>query len=97
MTLHVLNFIAPLTPSRNASSSLGGYSSGVNNVRKVDVTSPGVRAVLKAIETAEGFVNPAELQHDQTNGASDEEAFALLQALGMPFRKDGRTPSATQA
>ena len=32
-----------------------------------------------------------------TNGASDEEAFALLQALGMPFRKDGRTPSGTQA
>jgi large subunit ribosomal protein L5 len=32
-----------------------------------------------------------------TNGASDEEAFALLEALGMPFRKDGRTPSATQA
>jgi large subunit ribosomal protein L5 len=31
------------------------------------------------------------------NGASDEEAFALLEALGMPFRKDGRTPSATQA
>ena len=32
-----------------------------------------------------------------TNGASDEEAFALLEALGMPFRKDGRTPSATQS
>jgi len=32
-----------------------------------------------------------------TNGASDEEAFALLQAFGMPFRKDGRDPSATQA
>jgi large subunit ribosomal protein L5 len=29
-----------------------------------------------------------------TNGVSDEEAFALLQALGMPFRKDGRNPSA---
>ena len=28
-----------------------------------------------------------------TNGASDEEAFALLQALGMPFRKDGRNPA----
>jgi large subunit ribosomal protein L5 len=29
-----------------------------------------------------------------TNGASDEEAFALLEALGMPFRKDGRNPAA---
>ena len=28
-----------------------------------------------------------------TNGASDEEAFALLEAFGMPFRKDGRTPA----
>jgi large subunit ribosomal protein L5 len=27
------------------------------------------------------------------NGASDAEAFALLQELGMPFRKDGRTPA----
>lgn len=77
MTLHVLNFIAPLTPSRNASGSLGGYSSGLNNVRKVDVTSPGVRAVLKAIETAEGFVNPADLQHDQTTGTGDDEEFPL--------------------
>ncbi|KAJ2925104.1 hypothetical protein H1R20_g12000, partial [Candolleomyces eurysporus] len=77
MALHVLNFIAPLTPSRNASSSLGGYSSGLNSVRKVDVTSPGVRAVLKAIETAEGFVSPADLQHDQANGTGDEEEFPL--------------------
>ena len=29
-----------------------------------------------------------------TNGASDEEAFALLEAFGMPFRKDGRNPAA---
>jgi large subunit ribosomal protein L5 len=28
-----------------------------------------------------------------TNGASDAEAFALLQEFGMPFRKDGRTPA----
>ena len=33
-----------------------------------------------------------------TNGASDEEAFVLLEALGMPFRKDGRNPATeTQA
>jgi large subunit ribosomal protein L5 len=33
-----------------------------------------------------------------TNGASDEEAFALLQSFGMPFRKDGRNPATeTQA
>jgi large subunit ribosomal protein L5 len=33
-----------------------------------------------------------------TNGVSDAESFALLQALGMPFSKDGRNPAtATQA
>src|ERR1700744_5215985 len=28
-----------------------------------------------------------------TNGASDAEAFALLEALGMPFSKEGRAPA----
>jgi large subunit ribosomal protein L5 len=33
-----------------------------------------------------------------TNGGSDAESFALLEALGMPFSKEGRTPAtATQA
>jgi large subunit ribosomal protein L5 len=33
-----------------------------------------------------------------TNGVSDAESFALLEALGMPFSKDGRNPAtATQA
>jgi large subunit ribosomal protein L5 len=29
-----------------------------------------------------------------TTAASDEEAFALLEALGMPFSKEGRAPAA---
>jgi large subunit ribosomal protein L5 len=29
-----------------------------------------------------------------TSAASDEESFALLQALGMPFSKEGRSPAA---
>jgi len=32
-----------------------------------------------------------------TNGVSDAESFALLEALGMPFSKDGRNPAAAQA
>jgi large subunit ribosomal protein L5 len=33
-----------------------------------------------------------------TSAASDEEAFALLEAFGMPFSKDGRSPAtATQS
>ena len=31
-----------------------------------------------------------------TTAASDQEAFALLEALGMPFSKDGRSAAATQ-
>jgi large subunit ribosomal protein L5 len=30
-----------------------------------------------------------------TTAKTDEEAFALLEALGMPFSKDGRTPATT--
>jgi large subunit ribosomal protein L5 len=32
-----------------------------------------------------------------TNDVSDEESFALLQALGMPFSKEGRTPATATA
>ena len=32
-----------------------------------------------------------------TNGATDEESFALLEAIGMPFSKDGRTPATANA
>jgi len=32
-----------------------------------------------------------------TTAASDEESFALLEALGMPFSKDGRATAATQS
>ncbi|HWF34462.1 MAG TPA: 50S ribosomal protein L5 [Solirubrobacteraceae bacterium] len=32
-----------------------------------------------------------------TNNVSDAESFALLEALGMPFSKEGRTPATTTA
>ena len=32
-----------------------------------------------------------------TSASSDEEAFALLEAIGMPFSRDGRTPAAANA
>jgi large subunit ribosomal protein L5 len=31
-----------------------------------------------------------------TNASSDEEAFALLEAIGMPFSRDGRAATADQ-
>ncbi|TFK20528.1 hypothetical protein FA15DRAFT_659042 [Coprinopsis marcescibilis] len=69
MTLHILNFIAPLTPSRLNSNSVAHYSNHVN-VRKVDVTSPTILSVLKAFEEADAYGKLA------TN-SSDEEEFAL--------------------
>lgn len=77
MTLHVLNFIAPLTPSRHGTSShVGGYSSNVN-VRKVDVTAPGVRSVLKAIEHAEGFAHIEDMYDLPGSNAGEDEEFPL--------------------
>jgi large subunit ribosomal protein L5 len=32
-----------------------------------------------------------------TNNVTDAESFALLEALGMPFSKEGRTPATTTA
>ncbi|MBV9195583.1 MAG: 50S ribosomal protein L5 [Solirubrobacterales bacterium] len=32
-----------------------------------------------------------------TTARTDDEAFALLEAIGMPFTKDGRPPAATEA
>ena len=51
LTLHILNFITPLTPSKHTSSfsSLTSSSSLYNNVRKVDITASGLRAVLGAL------------------------------------------------
>ncbi|KAF6757834.1 hydroxymethylglutaryl-CoA reductase [Ephemerocybe angulata] len=82
MTLHVLNFIAPLTPSRHAGGNSVGYASNVN-VRKVDVNSPGVRAVLKAIEHAEGITHVEDLQFDlpSASGADDEFPLGLDSAV----------------
>jgi len=71
MTLHVLNFIAPLTQSHSGSPNSTGYSSSVN-VRKVDVTSPAVRSVLAAIGYAEGFASFDDEYHS-TNSSEDEE------------------------
>ena len=54
MTLHILNLITPLTPSRHtspASASNAGLNGQVN-IRKVDITTPGLRSVLNALVEA---------------------------------------------
>jgi hydroxymethylglutaryl-CoA reductase (NADPH) len=49
-TLHILNLITPLTPSRASASASNAGSNGQVNIRKVDITTPGLRSVLKALE-----------------------------------------------
>ena len=51
MTLHILNLITPLTPSRHTSPSNAGRNGQVN-IRKVDITAPGLRSVLNALVEA---------------------------------------------
>lgn len=60
MTLHILNLIAPLTPSRaSASASNAGLNRQVN-IRKVDITAPGLRSVLKALVEASAIDQDGE-------------------------------------
>ena len=49
MTLHILNLITPLTPSRHTSPA---SASNAVNIRKVDITAPGLRSVLNALVEA---------------------------------------------
>ncbi|KAH6909627.1 hydroxymethylglutaryl-CoA reductase [Coprinopsis sp. MPI-PUGE-AT-0042] len=78
MTLHILNFIAPLTPTQQTSNSNVNYSTTVTiNVRKVDVTSPSIRAVLKAVEEAEGLVKFQDIVDSASTNNSDDEEFVL--------------------
>jgi hydroxymethylglutaryl-CoA reductase (NADPH) len=64
MTLHILNLIAPLTPSRaSASASNAGLNRPVN-IRKVDITAPGLRSVLKALVEASAIDQDVQGQRD---------------------------------
>lgn len=53
LTLHILNLITPLTPSRHTSPSNAGRNGQVN-IRKVDITgtAPGLRSALNALVEA---------------------------------------------
>ncbi|KIM42323.1 hypothetical protein M413DRAFT_70770 [Hebeloma cylindrosporum] len=48
LTLHILNLITPLTPSRHTAPSPHGQI----NVRKVDITTPALRSALNALVDA---------------------------------------------
>ncbi|KAF8970164.1 hydroxymethylglutaryl-coenzyme A reductase-domain-containing protein [Flammula alnicola] len=74
LTLHILNLITPLTPSRhNTSSSVNGQV----NVRKVDITAPSLRAVLHALveaspaDLSRSANDSIELDDDASNTARD--------------------------
>ena len=65
MTLHILNFITPLTPSRHTSSP--GLNREVNT-RKVDITAPGLRSVLNALVEA----SPTNIRGEDEEGDQDQ-------------------------
>ncbi|KAH9477981.1 3-hydroxy-3-methylglutaryl-coenzyme A reductase [Psilocybe cubensis] len=66
LTLHILNLITPLTPSRHNSGSDLQHQQVV--VRKVDITAPGVRTALNALVEASaeelGFDLNLNLEHN---------------------------------
>ncbi|PPQ94068.1 hypothetical protein CVT25_009737 [Psilocybe cyanescens] len=73
MTLHILNLITPLTPSRhNSSSALHGQVA----VRKVDITAPGLRTVLNSLVEASSA--------DLFDGAVDGNPKDLLVKVSPP-------------
>lgn len=65
MTLHILNLITPLTPTRHSS-----HSSTVN-VRRVDLNSPALRPVLQAIADDASMV--LEISDDAPANEDGEE------------------------
>ena len=67
MTLHILNLITPLTPTRHTGPS---PHHGQINVRKVDITTPGLRSVLNALVDA----STADLPRSSDDITEDEDA-----------------------
>lgn len=79
MTLHILNLITPLTPSRHTASS----SHGQINVRKVDITAPGLRSVLDTLVDASTADVPRSLDMDMIT--EEEEARDMLVKVSPPI------------
>lgn len=94
MTLHILNLITPLTPSRSSPAVNGlGHPVGV---RKVDITAPGLRSVLQALVDAEAHAvvgnvpvgiagdNDTESQQDTESQSQQQQVVDLLVKVSPP-------------
>jgi len=68
LILHILNFITPLTPSKHNHSSSSSALHSTVNIRKVDITASGLRAVLTALVEAEGDMEINVLGDERDQG-----------------------------
>ena len=82
MTLHILNLITPLTPSRTNTHPTP-HVAGVN-VRKVDITAPGIRSVLQSlVDASSANLEPSDGDTSESDG--DATAFELLVKIPPPI------------
>ena len=82
MTLHILNLITPLTPSRTNAHPTP-HVAGVN-VRKVDITAPGIRSVLQSlVDASSANLEPSDGNSSESDG--DSPAFELLVKIPPPI------------
>jgi hydroxymethylglutaryl-CoA reductase (NADPH) len=76
LTLHILNLITPLTPPRTNAYTTPHVASV--NVRKVDITAPGIRSVLQAlVDASSASLEPS----DGDSSESDEDSTTPLEFL----------------
>jgi hydroxymethylglutaryl-CoA reductase (NADPH) len=68
LTLHILNLITPLTPSRH-NTSPSSLNAQVN-IRKVDITAPALRSVLNALVDA----SAVDVSSHSTNDSDVDDA-----------------------
>lgn len=83
LTLHILNLITPLTPSRTTTHPTPPHVAGVN-VRKVDITASGIRSVLQSLVDASS-VNFESSDGDATESDGDSTPFELLVKIPPPI------------
>ena len=86
MTLHILNLITPLTPSRHTSPAA---ASSAINIRKVDITAPGLRSVLNALVEA----SAADLRGERDLFVKVSPPIHIKVILSPPFTSRSSSPS----
>ena len=79
--------------ARRADELIETHSKALGKAEAAAVEATKARNRLGQAELAAAEKNGAVEITITTTAASDEESFALLEAMGMPFSKEGRTPA----